>query len=119
MAPIVWTDVTTLPGATGDGLGAVDPVAQTAILAVVNKYLDVSSFDGESGPDTHLARCFMAAHICAMGKLGVGGPVTGESDGRRSRQYAMPSTRSELMRTSYGAAVVMLMGAAVRGPHVL
>lgn len=119
MAPIVWTDVTAMPGASGDGLALVSLTAQTAILASVNKFLDVTSFDGEDGADTHLARCYLAAHFCALGKLGTGGPLTGESDGRLSRQYAIPSSRSEFFRTSWGTAVWQLMGVRARLPVLL
>lgn len=108
-----------MPGASGDGLALVSLTAQTAILATVNKFLDVTSFDGESGPDTHLARCYLAAHFCALGKLGTGGPMIGESDGRLSRQYAMPSTRSQFMTTSWGTAAWQLIGVRARLPVLL
>lgn len=119
MAPIIWTDVTALPGAIGDGLTLVPVGGQTAILAAVNTFFDVSMFDGEDGPITHLARAYLSAHFCALGKLGTGGPLTGESDGRLSRQYAIPSTRSEYFATAYGRAVWQLMGPQARGPRVL
>ena len=118
MAAIVWTDVTTLPGSSG--FATVDPIAQTAILASVNRYLDVTSFDGEDGPDTHLARANLAAHFCALDELGrAGGALTLESDGRLQAQYAMPSTRSEFFTTGYGRMVWMLMNVRSRLPVVL
>ncbi len=118
MAPIVWTDVTSLPSSSN--LASVDPIAQTAILASVNRFLDVSSFDGEDGPDTHLARANLAAHFCSLDSLGrAGGALTLESDGRLSAQYAMPSTRSEYFMTGYGRMVYALMGVRARLPVLL
>lgn len=119
MAPITWTDVVALPGAVGDGMGLVPPLGQTMILASVNKFFDVTMYDGEDGPDTKLARCYMACHFAALGKLGSGGTMIGESDGRLSRQYAMPATRSEWFRTSYGAAAWSLANPRSRCPGVL
>lgn len=119
MAPIAWTDVIALPGALGDGMGLVPVLGQTMILTAVNKLFDVTMFDGEEGPNTKLARVFMACHLAALGKLGTGGPMIGESDGRLSRQYAMPSTRSEWFRTSYGAAAWTLASPRARAPGLL
>ncbi len=119
MAPITWNDVITIPGAKGDGLQLVDSTAQTAILASVNKYLDVNMYDGEDGADTHLARCYLAAHFCALGKIGAGGALTAEGDGRLNRQYAIPTTRSQLLRTSYGTVVWELAGVRAKLPVLL
>lgn len=118
MAIIAWTDVTSLPGSAA--LSRVDPIAQTAILASVNRFLDVTSFDGEDGPDTHLARANLAAHFCALDQLGrAGGALTLESDGRLQAQYAMPSTRSEYFMTGYGRMVWMLMNVRCKLPVLL
>ncbi len=118
MSAILFSDVLALPGANVE-LANVPAGGQTLILAVVNVLLDVNMFDGEAGPQTKLARCFLAAHFCALGKLGTGGPLIAESDGRLSRQYALPSTRSEYMTTSYGIAFYSLIGSQARGPRLL
>lgn len=115
---IAWSDVTSLPGASVE-LANVPAGGQTIIVDVVNSMLDVSMFDGEGGPITKAARCYLAAHFAALGLLGSGGPLTGETDGRFSRQYAMPTGRSEYMTTSYGRAYWSLIGAKAHGPRLL
>lgn len=119
-SPIAWTDVTALPGAANDGLANVPANGQTMILSVVNSsiFLDVSLFDGEDGPITKLARCAMAAHIAALGKLGSGGALLGESDGRLSRTYAIPP-RGTYGLTMYGQLFASLVGSGGYGPYVL
>jgi hypothetical protein len=118
MATIVWNDVTSLPGANVE-MTNIPVGGQTIILDVVNSILDVSKFDGEDGPITKAARCYLAAHFAALGKLGTSGPLTGESDGRMSRQYAALPGRSELMTTSYGRAYTSLIGSQAFGPRLL
>lgn len=118
MAAIVWNDVVALPGADVE-LATVSVAGQTILLAVANSILDVNMFDGESGPITKAARCFLCAHFAALGKLGSGGPLIGESDGRLSRQYAMPNSRAEALQTSYGSAYWQLICGQARGPRVL
>ena len=122
MTAILWSDVMAVPGAIGDGFASVPALGQTMILAVVNsaKRLDVDMFDGEDGPITKLARCFLACHMAAKGKIGAGGALVGESDGRLARQYAMPAmTRSTLLTTSYGQAFWELIGPKAFGPRLL
>lgn len=118
MAAIAWSDVLGLPGAVTE-LAGVPALGQVAILGAVNSMLDVSRFDGESGPLTKLARCFLAAHFGALGMLGSGGPLIGEAAAGLSRQYAMPNTRSEYMTTSYGQAYFSLIGTQAFGPRLL
>ncbi len=87
MAAIIWTDVTAL----APELTSVSSGAQTDLLAYVNTALKVSVFDDETGPMTRLARIYLAAHyatISQQGGAGAAGPVTGESAGGLSRQYA-------------------------------
>lgn len=108
-----------MPGAAENGLASVPILGQTAILACVNAFFDVAMFDGESGPNTRLARCFMVGHFVSLDRLGAGGPLIGESDGRLSRQYAMPATKSEWLSTSYGRAAWMLASPRARAPGVL
>lgn len=114
MAAIVWSDVT----AAAPQLTTVSATTQTDILAYVNAALNLDMFDGETGPRTRLARINLAAHFAELERLGAGGPVIAESDGRLSRQYAMPTARSELMTTSYGRAFWSLIGAAAFGPRL-
>lgn len=119
MAAILWSDVTSLPGANVE-LAGVPVAGQTIILAVANARFDTTMFDGESGPLMKAARCYFAAHMAAMGLLGSGGVLTGEAAGGLSRQYAAPTLgRSELMRTSYGAMVWQLIGSQAHGPRLL
>lgn len=118
MSAIAWSDVVALPGADVE-LAGVSPAGQNILLAVVNSILDVNMFDGESGPITKAARCFLCAHFAALGKLGSGGPLVGETDGRLSRQYAMPNSRAEALQTSYGSAYWQLIGSQARGPRLL
>lgn len=117
-SPIAWSDVLSLPGANVEMVN-VPAGGQTIILNVVNSILDVSMFDGEDGPITKAARCYLAAHFAALGKLGTGGPLTAEGDGRLSRSYAVPNGRSEYMVTSYGRAYWQLIGSKAHGPRLL
>lgn len=118
-SPIVWADVTGV--ANGNAvIASFNSVGQTAILALVNGMLNVAMFDGEDGPRTHLARCFMAAHIAASSNTGdAGGAVIMESEGGVTRQYSMPPVGDDLRRTSYGAMYMMLIGPQAHGPVLL
>ena len=118
MASIVWADVISTPTAAAE-FSATGAQAQSDVLAYVNSVLDVNQFDGEGGPTTRLARISLARHWLAMDKLGTGGPLTGEGDGRLTRQYAAPSMRSEYMMTSYGRAFWSLIGPQAHGPRLL
>lgn len=119
-SPIAWSDVLSLPGANVE-LADVPAGGQTMLINYVNSVLDVTMFDGEDGPTTKLARCFLAAHMAALGELGTGGPLTQESAGGLMRQYAMPAMvlRSEFMTTSYGRAFWLLIGPQAHGPRLL
>lgn len=88
------------------------------ILAVVNTQLDVTMFDGESGPITKLARCALAAHYGALGYMGSGGQVVAESEGGLSRAYAMPAV-GDLYSTSYGKLYRSLISSKAHGPRLL
>lgn len=115
MAAIVWADVL----AAAPELAATNATTQTDVVNYVNGVLNVAMFDGEAGFTTRLARITLAAHLCALLKLGLGGPLVGESDGRFSRQYALPSTRSMYMATSYGMTYWSLIGSQAHGPRLL
>ncbi len=113
MSDIAWTDVTSLPNAP-PAFATVSMVAQTAILAFANNYLDVDQFDGESGPTTHLARCYLAAHFATIGPLA--GILTGTKEDDLSDTYALipvPIARDSAMafwfRSGFGAAFWMLV----------
>lgn len=118
---ITWLDVMQLPGAAGDGLGSVPVGGQTLILACVSSTLhcDPGAFDGESGPITKLARCALAAHMATMGKLGAGGALRAESDGKLSRAYQVDTSRGGLSMTSYGQLYLSLITPANHGPRLL
>jgi hypothetical protein len=116
MAPIAWSDVV----AAAPELVSTNPTTQADVVNYVNSILDVSMFDGESGFVTRLARISLAAHVAAMLKLGTGGPLISESDGKWSRGYAIPmSLRSEYMITSYGRTFWSLIGPQAHGPRLL
>jgi hypothetical protein len=112
VAPIAWSDVVALPNLLGvnpPNFAGVSMTAQTAILNMVNAELDVDAFDGEDGPDTHLARVYMAAHFACVGPLAA--VLTGEREDDLATTYALvpvPTSRDASMafwfRTGYGAA---------------
>ncbi len=116
MAGIAWADVV----AAAPTLSSVAAQTQTDILALTNIRLNLSVFDGEAGPTTRLARILYAAHLAALLRLGISGPLTGESAGGLSRTYAAPFMgRGFLGMTSYGAALLAIMPPVARGPQVL
>ena len=112
MAAIAWSDVSPL----GAELANVQSSAQTLILGAVNTMLNVLMFDGESGPITKAARCYLAAHMAALAGLGAGGPLTTERSGELENQYAIPRGKSEYLTTSYGRMYFQLIRAPARGP---
>jgi Protein of unknown function (DUF4054) len=118
MSAIAWSDVA---AATDNDpiITAFASGGQTLILAVVNKALNVSLYDGEDGDITKLARCFLAAHMAASAKLGVTGAVTSESEGGISRSYAVPTGKSAYFTTSYGRLFWQLVPPAACGPRLL
>jgi hypothetical protein len=116
VAAIAWSDVV----AQAPELATTATLAQTGILAVANVRLNLSIFDGESGPTTYLARVLYAAHLASLIRLGVSGPLIGESAGGLSRTYAAPFLqRSKLALTGYGNALLAIMPPAAFGPAVL
>ena len=116
MASIVWTDVT----AAAPQLASVAVTSQNDILAVANVRFNIAVFDGEAGVTTRLARILYAAHLAALTKLGVSGPLIGESADGLSRSYAAPFMgRSQLALTSYGAALLAILPPVTHGPMVL
>ena len=112
MAAIVWTDVTDLaPELSSTPLGA-----QTAILALVNGFLDVATWGGETSDKLHSGRCYLAAHLATLGRRkGKSGTVSAEAAGGLSRSYAMPAmlSTSTLQLTSYGALYIFLAKSTV------
>ena len=116
MASIVWTDVS----AAAPELAATNVTTQADILAVANVRFNVNVFDGEAGPTTRFARILYAAHLGVLARLGVAGPLIGESAGGLSRSYAAPFMgRSQLALTSYGAALLAILPVSTHGPVVL
>ncbi|MBA3841183.1 MAG: DUF4054 domain-containing protein [Actinobacteria bacterium] len=116
MAAVSWSDVI----AAAPELATVALASQSDILGVANVRLAVGLFGGEADPMLRLARILYAAHLAAMIRLGVSGPLIGESVGGMSRTYAAPFMgRGQLGMTSYGMALLALMPPATRGPQVL
>ena len=112
MAAIVWTDVTDL----APELSTIPLGGQTAILALVNDYLDPDTWGGEDAPKLHSGRCYLAAHLATLGKRkGKSGSVSSEAAGGLSRSYAMPAmlSTSTLQLTSYGAMYILLAKSTV------
>jgi hypothetical protein len=111
MAAILWTDITTYPGASG--LSTVDIAAQATILGVVNGFFNVGAFGGEASADLKLARILLAAHIGTLSQRGAGaaGPVISSSAGGLSRTYAvfMAATQTMYGSTSYGSLLELLI----------
>ncbi len=112
MAAIQWSSVTDFDAS----LSAVNASAQTAILATVNTWLDVSTLDGEDGPQTFLARCYLAAHH-GLGCLpGTSGIVIGETGGDGlGVTYAVPliAQKTALGETKWGRRYADLMGSSL------
>lgn len=114
MTAIEWVDVVVMPGASS--LSSVDEDAQDLILAYVNgDGVAYSKFDGEDGTTTKLARCYLAAHLAALGQRGAAGgvgPVTQMSEGGVSVSYAQPSysqVEASLGDTPFGKAFSALI----------
>jgi hypothetical protein len=106
MASIAWTDVVD----HAPELSTVDTDAQTNILAYVNTAMTVDEWGGESSPKLKLARIYLAAHygtVTSQGGAGAAGPVTSETAGSLSREYASysPAGSDPLLDTTpYGKA---------------
>ena len=115
MAAILWTSVI----AIAPELAATAPEAQASLLGFVNSALDVSKYDGESGPITKMARMYLAAHFASLALLGAGGPITMERAGQLEVEYAIPRGKSEYLSTSYGRAFYQLGRPIARGPVLL
>lgn len=91
MAPIAWTDVTSLPNA--GGLVSVAAAAQTQILAFVNTDTpNPDNYDGEGGVVTKLVRCLIAAHFGSMGPRS-SGFVSSMDEDDLSISYELPPIR--------------------------
>ena len=110
MAAITWAQVV----AFAAELSPVDVIAQDLILAFVNTELAPDYFGGEESSKLTLARIYYAAHLGTITKRGdsAAGPVTGESEGGVSVQYASfsPAGSDPLMgTTSYGKQYMQLV----------
>ena len=114
MLPITWSDVV----AAAPELATLNATTQTDIVNYANAALNPAMFDN-LGPIQRLATIMLAAHMGALAKLGTGGPLTGESDGRFSRSYAQLLGRSNYETTSYGRAYLSLIGPQAHGPQLL
>lgn len=122
MADIEWTDVT----AFAPALSTVDEAAQDDIIAWVNAAINPDTFDGDDGPIYRIARIYLAAHSALLARQGNSngaGPVTLETAGGVTRQYANPGggiALAALDSTGYGKLYKQLLASSnVRGPFVL
>lgn len=120
MAAIVWSDITTRPGAPV-ALATVDVGVQTVWLTMANTFLDVSLFDGEGGMTTKNARCLYVLHMYAMeviagimATVGATGPVSKEVASKLTVEYgsldrlAGGVNNDPLSMTMYGRALLTL-----------
>jgi hypothetical protein len=110
MADITWSDVT----AVAPELSSVSAGAQTIYLAHANDALDPDEIDGETGPDTKLARIYLAAHAATLASnaaAGASGPLTGRSAGGLSETFSAgaPSLAASYGATAYGQALAALL----------
>ena len=76
--------------------------------------LDPDEIDGETGPDTKLARIYLAAHaatIASNAAAGASGPLTGRSAGGLSETFSAgaPSLAASYGATAYGQALAALL----------
>lgn len=106
MAAITWTDVTDV----AKELTTVSVGAQTAILLLVNDFLDVGTWGGEDSQKLKMGRVFLAAHIATLSakRKGKAGTVSSEAAGGLSRSYQSLATATALSLTSYGDLYTML-----------
>jgi hypothetical protein len=107
---ITWADVVAYPAPE---LSTLATASQTAILAIVDRQIDVDAW-GEFADD---GRRLLAAHLGTLTRSGAGGaagPVTSETLGAMSRSYASMTTDAGLLGTTkYGAEYLRLMRIAV------
>lgn len=120
MAAIVWSDITTRPGAP-PALAAVDAGVQAVWLSLANTFLDVARFDGETGTATKNARCLYVLHMYALeiaaslaAKSGATGPVSKEQASKLVTEYGSIDrmgggmNNDPLSLTIYGRALLSL-----------
>ncbi len=114
MADIDWDDVITLSAA----LSAVDTDYKVDVLAYVNGTLNVAHFGGEAAIKTRLARMYLAAHFGQQALdavSGAAGPVSAESAGGLSREYAVfspPGSSALYDTTTFGKQYRLIVRAS-------
>lgn len=113
MSAIVWSDVI---AEAGELNGKMSDAAQVGILAYVNNNLNAAGYDGENGPQTKLARIYLAAHMATLSlRRGFAGSAQSMSAGPLSISYAQfANLRSPFDTTSYG---VLLRGLTAGSAH--
>ncbi len=119
---ITWADVT----AFDTTATTVSAVAQTTILALVNArdlgvILDDVGDSGIDGPQTKLARIFLALHLVlgTMTSGGAAGPVTSETGGGLAVTYANLATTRGYSSTAYGREYARMIGTSLARTWVL
>lgn len=107
MSAIVWKEVTEMATELDGKLGVL---AQNGILAIVNGYLNVAGWGGETSALLHQARIYLAAHYATLQiRRGVSGSIQSQSMGGVSQAYASPiQSTSFLSTTSYGQLYLTL-----------
>lgn len=110
MAAITWTDVTNV----APELSTIAVAQQTALLLLVNDYLDPNTWEGEGSQKLTSGRAYLAAHLATLGKRkGVNGMLTAEAGGGLSRSYGMLTNPTMYSLTTYGEIFAMLAKSTV------
>jgi hypothetical protein len=105
VAAITWTDVTNV----APELSTIASTVQTALLLLVNDYLDPDTWGGEDSQKLLSGRAYLAAHLATLGKRkGVNGQLTAEAGGGLSRSYGMLTNPTMYSMTTYGEIFAML-----------
>ena len=118
----LWSDVTALPNASS--LASISTIAQVMILQRVNVEFDIDNLDGEDGPLTKSARCYLAAHLAlTLRPTPAAGALTEEHEGDLGATYAVtpiPTGAWWYATTGYGRALWQIIESSLsRLPWVL
>lgn len=107
MAPILWSDVTSVAPELAN---KISDAAQLIVLSIANSQFDVNGWGGETSQTLKDARCLLAAHHgTLMRRKGIGGAVASEGAGGINRSFQNSARPSELNATSYGQLLLALM----------
>lgn len=104
---ISWPDVV----AIAPELSATDPQQQTALLAIVERWVNPTTWGILADDGSR----YLAAHLATIGRLRGTGAVTNEVVGQLSRAYLSPKglegVRAWLGQSSYGAVFYGMLAA--------